>query len=298
MSYDLQDKLVIAISSRALFDLEDENQIFEVKGLKEYIKYQLEHEDEPIPKGTGYPLIKALLDLNKKFENPIVEVVILSRNSPETGMRIFNSIDALNLDIIRGGFTGGEDTSKYLDAFDVDLFLSKNEENVKRALKSGRAAALLYDLPKNYQPAKDQIRIAFDADAVVFSDESERIYQSKGLEAFLEHERINAEKALPEGPFGKLLKLLSKIRERDTSLIKIAIVTARNSPAHKRIILTLREWGVQVDEIFFLGGVEKKEILKSFNAHIFFDDQDTHVKPASKVIPASRVPNSIEKKVH
>lgn len=298
MSYDLQDKLVIAISSRALFDLEDENQIFEVRGLKEYIKYQLEHEDEPIPKGTGYPLIKALLDLNKKFENPIVEVVILSRNSPETGMRIFNSIDALNLDIIRGGFTGGEDTSKYLAAFDVDLFLSKNEENVKRALKSGRAAALLYDLPKNYQPAKDQIRIAFDADAVVFSDESERIYQSKGLEAFLEHERINAEKALPEGPFGKLLKLLSKIRERDTSLIKIAIVTARNSPAHKRIILTLREWGVQVDEIFFLGGVEKKEILKSFNAHIFFDDQDTHVKPASKVIPASRVPNSIEKKVH
>jgi len=298
MSYDLQDKLVIAISSRALFDLEDENQIFEVKGLKEYIKYQLEHEDKPIPKGTGYPLIKALLDLNKKFENPIVEVVILSRNSPETGMRIFNSIDALNLDIIRGGFTGGEDTSKYLDAFDVDLFLSKNEENVKRALKSGRAAALLYDLPKNYQPAKDQIRIAFDADAVVFSDESERIYQSKGLEAFLEHERINAEKALPEGPFGKLLKLLSKIRERDTSLIKIAIVTARNSPAHKRIILTLREWGVQVDEIFFLGGVEKKEILKSFNAHIFFDDQDTHVKPASKVIPASRVPNPIEKKVH
>lgn len=296
MPYDLQDKLVIAISSRALFDLEDENQIFEERGLEEYIKYQLEHEDDPIPRGTGYPLIKALLDLNKKFETPIVEVIILSRNSPETGMRIFNSIDALNLDIIRGGFTGGEDTSKYLAAFDVDLFLSKNEENVRRALESGRAAALLYDLPQDYQPAKDQIRIAFDADAVIFSDESERIYQRDGLEAFLEHERINAEKALPEGPFGKLLKLLSKIKDKDNSLIKIAIVTARNSPAHKRIILTLREWGVQVDEIFFLGGVEKKEVLKSFNAHIFFDDQDTHVKPASEVIPSSRVPNSIEEK--
>ncbi len=296
MPYDLQDKLVIAISSRALFDLEDENQIFEEKGLEEYIKYQLEHEDDPVPKGTGYPLIKALLDLNKKFENPIVEVIILSRNSPETGMRIFNSIDALGLDIIRGGFTGGEDTSKYLEAFDVDLFLSKNEENVKRALDSGRAAALIYDLPQNYQPAKDQIRIAFDADAVVFSDESERIYQREGLEAFLEHERINAEKVLPEGPFGKLLKLLSKIKERDNSLIKIAIVTARNSPAHKRIILTLREWGVKVDEIFFLGGVEKREVLKSFNAHIFFDDQDTHVKPASEVIPSSRVPSSVHKK--
>lgn len=296
MPYDLQDKLVIAISSRALFDLEDENQIFEERGLEEYIKHQLEHEEDPIPKGTGYPLIKALLDLNKKFENPIVEVIILSRNSPETGMRIFNSIDALGLDIIRGGFTGGEDTSKYLEAFDVDLFLSKNEENVRRALDSGRAAALIYDLPQDYQPAKDQIRIAFDADAVVFSDESEKIYQREGLEAFLEHERINAEKVLPEGPFGKLLKLLSKIKERDNSLIKIAIVTARNSPAHKRIILTLREWGVKVDEIFFLGGVEKREILKSFNAHIFFDDQDTHVKPASEVIPSSRVPNSLHKK--
>lgn len=293
MSYNLEDKLVIAISSRALFDLEDENDIFEEKGLDEYIKYQLEHENIDLPKGTAYPLIKALLDLNKKFETPVVEVIILSRNSPEIGMRIFNSVDALKLDITRAGFTGGEETSRYLSAFNVDLFLSKNEENVRRALKSGRAAALIYDLPDGYFPAKDQIRIAFDADAVIFSDESERIYQSRGLEAFLEHERVNAKKLLPEGPFSKLLKLLSKLKERDDSLIKIAIVTARNSPAQKRVLYTLREWGVKVDEIFFLGGIEKKEILRAFNAHIFFDDQDSHVKPASEVIPSSRVPSNI-----
>lgn len=295
MTYDLQDKLVIAISSRALFDLEDENNIFEEKGLQEYIKYQLEHENEPLPKGTAFPLIQALLELNKRFDTPLVEVIILSRNSPETGMRIFNSIDALDLDITRAGFTGGEDTSTYLDAFNVDLFLSKNEENVRRALSSGRAAALIYDMPEDYSPSKEQIRIAFDADAVIFSDESERIYQSEGLDAFLEHERVNARKLLPEGPFGKLLKLLSKLKERDSSLIKIAIVTARNSPAHKRIIYTLRAWGVKVDEIFFLGGIEKKSILKAFNAHIFFDDQDSHVKPASEVIPSSRVPSNIIK---
>lgn len=296
MSYNLEDKLVIAISSRALFDLEDENDIFEEKGLEEYIKYQLDHENIDLPKGTAYPLIKALLDLNKKFETPIVEVIILSRNSPEIGLRIFNSVDALKLNITRAGFTGGEDTSRYLAAFNVDLFLSKNEENVRRALKSGRAAALIYDLPNGYSPAKDQIRIAFDADAVIFSDESERIYQNKGLEAFLEHERVNAKKLLPEGPFSKLLKLLSKLKERDDTLIKIAIVTARNSPAQKRVLYTLREWGVKVDEIFFLGGVEKKEVLKAFNAHIFFDDQDSHVKPASEVIPSSRVPSNIIKK--
>ncbi len=292
MAYTLHDKLVIAISSRALFQLEDENNIFEEQGLEEYIKHQLENEEIPLERGTAFPLIKALLEINKKFDEPLVEVIILSRNSPETGMRIFNSIDSYGLDITRAGFTGGEETSSYLDAFNVDLFLSKNEENVKRALEKGCAAALIYDQPSDYSPPENQIRIAFDADAVIFSDESEMIYQREGLEAFIEHERENAQKLLPEGPFGKLLKLLSKMKEKDHTLIEIAIVTARNSPAHKRIIYTLREWGVKVDEIFFLGGVEKKSILKAFNAHIFFDDQDTHVKPASEVIPSSRVPST------
>ena len=290
MPYDLTDKLVIGISSRALFNLEEENVIFERHGLNAYARHQLEHEEEALEPGTAFPLIKALLSLNIEFEEPLVEVIVMSRNSPETGLRVFNSIDAHNLNIVRAAFTGGEDIARYLGAFDVDLFLSKNEADVQQAINNGYAAALIYNVPEDYKPDETQIRIAFDADAVVFSEESEEIYQSEGLEAFLDHESKNAKKDLPEGPFGKLLKTLSRIKEKDPARIKIAIVTARNSPAHKRVIYTLRNWGVKVDEIFFLGGVRKREILKAFNAHIFFDDQDTHVKPASEVIPSSRVP--------
>jgi 5''-nucleotidase. len=290
MPFDLNNKLVVAISSRALFDLEKENVIFEKEGLDAYSSYQLKYEDEMLNTGTAFPLIKALLSLNDKFEEPIVEVIVISRNSPETGLRVFNSIDSYGLHIVRAAFTGGEDITRYLDAFKVDLFLSKNEEDVQKAINSNFAAALIYDVPEDYKPDKSQIRIAFDADAVVFSEEAEEIYQSNGLEAFLEHEKENARKNLPEGPFGKLLRTLSKIKEKDPSLIRIAIVTARNSPAHKRVVYTLRSWGVKVDEAFFLGGIEKKDVLRAFNAHIFFDDQDVHVRPASEVIPASRVP--------
>ena len=291
MSYDLSKKLVIAISSRALFNLEEENKIFDEEGLHAYAEFQLKHEDDKLDTGTAFPLIKALLSLNDKFEEPIVEVIIMSRNTPETGLRVFNSIDSHNLGIVRAAFIGGEDSiARYLKAFNVDLFLSKNEFDVQQAIDNGYAASLLYNVPVDYEADEKQIRIAFDADAVVFSEESEHIYQSAGLEAFLAHETKNAKQDLPEGPFGKLLKTLSKIKEKDPTLIRIAIVTARNSPAHKRVIYTLRNWGVKVDEAFFLGGVRKREILKAFNAHIFFDDQDTHVQPASEVIPASRVP--------
>ena len=290
MSYDLKNKLVIGISSRALFCLEKENEIFEKSGLAQYTRYQVEHENEMLEKGTAFPLIKAFLELNEKFDEPIVEVIVMSRNSPETGLRIFNCIDEYGLQIFRAAFIGGSDISRYLSAFEVDLFLSKNEEDVQSAVNGGFAAALIYGVPEGYKPDETQIRIAFDADAVVFSDESEEIFQKEGLEAFLRHERENAEKALPEGPFGKLIKTFSKIKEKDPSLIRIAIVTARNSPAHKRVIYTLRDWGVKVDEAFFLGGVEKREVLRAFNAHIFFDDQDGNVRPASKVVPSSRVP--------
>jgi 5'-nucleotidase len=290
MPYQLNDKLVIGISSRALFDLEYENSIYNEKGLDEYSKYEIEHENDILQPGTAFFLIKALLDLNNKFNSPIVEVIVMSRNNPETGLRVFNSIDKLELGIIRAGFTGGEKITKYLSAFDVDLFLSKNEEDVQEAIDAGFAAALIYDVPKDYTPDDHEIRIAFDGDAVVFSEEAEAIYQKNGLEAFLEHEKANAEKTLPDGPFAKLLRTLSTIKEKYPKMIRIAIITARNNPAHKRVILTLREWGVKVDEAFFLGGVEKKEILKAFNAHIFFDDQDTHVKPASSEIPSGRVP--------
>lgn len=290
MAYDLQDKLVVAISSRALFNLEHENQIFENEGIESYHRYQIENENTILEKGTAFPLIEALLSLNEKFEQPIVEVIILSSNSPETGLRVFNSIAEYKLDIVRAAFTGGEDKLPYLSAFNVDLFLSRNEHDVQDAIDNGVAAALVYDVPRDYQPNQKEIRIAFDADAVVFSEESELIFKEKGLEAFIENENANAETAMKEGPFAKLLKTLSTIKEKDDSLVKIAIVTARNSPAHKRVILTLREWGCKVDEMFFLGGVAKDKILKAFNAHIFFDDQDYHVAPASQLIPSGRVP--------
>ncbi|MBB2181483.1 5'-nucleotidase [Lachnospiraceae bacterium MD1] len=290
MPYQLNDKLVIGISSRALFDLEYENQIFMEKGLEEYTRYEIEHENDILKPGTAFSLIQALLNLNTKFQKNIVEVIIISRNSPETGLRVFNSIDHLNLGIERAGFTGGEPIKKYLAAFHVDLFLSKNEQDVQDAIDAGFAAALIYNVPKDFTPDDQEIRIAFDGDAVIFSEESEEIYQRDGLEAFLEHEKANAEKALPDGPFARLLRTLSTIKKEYPNMLRIAIITARNNPAHKRVILTLRQWGVDIDEAFFLGGVEKKEILKAFNAHIFFDDQDTHLLPASSEIPSGRVP--------
>ena len=298
MAYDLSDKLVVAISSRALFDLEHENQIFENNGIEAYTRYQIEHENTVLPKGTAFPLVEALLSLNEKFEEPIVEVIILSSNSPETGLRVFNSISEYGLDIVRAAFTGGEAKHPYLEAFNIDLFLSRNEKEVQDTIDQGVAAALVYDAPRDYHPNQKEIRIAFDADAVVFSDESELIYKQEGLEAFYENENANAENAMNEGPFAKLLKTLSKIKEKDDSLLKIAIVTARNSPAHKRVILTLRKWGCKIDEMFFLGGVAKDKVLKAFNAHIFFDDQDYHVGPASQLIPSGRVPYKSDSKLH
>jgi len=293
MSYDLTNKLVIGISSRALFELEDENKLFEKSGVDEYSRYQIDHENSTLKPGTAYPLIEALLKINEKIGEDLIEVIILSRNSPETGLRILNSIENCSLEITRAGFTGGKSISPYLKAFEVDLFLSKDETDVQVAIDNSIASAIIYDPPEKFNSEIDEIRIAFDADSVIFSDESEQIYKEKGLDAFIENEKLNAEKPLPEGPFGKLLKTLSLIKDKqpeETNFVRIAIVTARNSPAHKRVILTLRTWGVHVDEAFFLGGVSKDQILKAYNAHIFFDDQDAHIEPASHIVPSGRVP--------
>ena len=299
MAYHLENKLVIGISSRSLFDLEKENEIFEKEGLAAFQKYQLENEKKIISKGTAYPLIEALLKLNDKLEDIAIEVIVLSKNSPETGLRIFNSIEEYGLQISRAAFSGGSPLAPYLEAFSIDLFLSRSEKDVQVAINNGVASAIIYDIPDDFNPDADQIRIAFDGDAVIFSDESERIYQAKGLEAFLKHEKKNAEKSLPEGPFAKLLIALSELNRKfkqTTNPVRLALVTARNAPAHKRVILTLREWNVYMDEAFFLGGVSKDKVLKSFNAHIFFDDQDTHLQSASKKVPSGKVPVKSGKK--
>ena len=298
MPYDLSNYLVIGISSRALFDLSRENEIFENEGLEAYCHYQLEHENDILQPGTGFALIEAMLKINE-IEAGIrrTEVVIISRNSADTSLRISNSIDSYELDITRAAFTGGEPVAKYLNAFEVDLFLSASEEDVQSAVDSNFAAGLIYDGPgRNRSDPLEQIRIAFDGDAVLFSKESEMIYQQQGLEAFIEHEKLNAQKPLPEGPFAKLLKTLSYLQfdlTKGTSQapppIRTALVTARNSPAHERVIRTLRTWNVRIDETFFLGGVPKHKILESFSPHIFFDDQHQHCEGAARVVPTARV---------
>lgn len=290
MSYSLKNKLVVAISSRALFDLEKENNIYETKGLPAYTEHQIQHEDVLLQPGTAFSLTQAFLDLNHVDREAQVEVIVLSRNSPSTGLRVFNSIEDQGLDIRRAAFTGGEKISKYLEALKVDLFLSKNKGDVQDAIDAGFAAAILYDAPDDFQPDENQIRIAFDGDAVIFSEESEAIYKEKGLDAFVENEQKLVNSPLSEGPFAKFLLTLSKIKREEPERIRIALVTSRNSPAHKRAILTLRKWGVDVDEAFFLGGVSKTEVLKAFNAHIFFDDQEVHLDPASGNIPSGKVP--------
>ncbi|MCH8106012.1 MAG: 5'-nucleotidase [Proteobacteria bacterium] len=299
MPYDLSNYLVIGISSRALFDLSMENEIYENQGLETYCQYQLDHENDILLPGTGFALIEAMLRINSLDEKTRhIEVVIISRNSADTSLRISNSIDHYNLDITRAAFTGGGPVAKYLNAFDVDLFLSATEEDVQAAVESNVAAGLIYPgSTLNPRSPLEQIRIAFDGDAVLFSKESEMIYQQQGLEAFIAHEKLNAEKPLPEGPFAKLLKTLSFLqfdlhssKHGGIPPIRTALVTARNSPAHERVIKTLRNWHVRIDETFFLGGVSKDKILKSFAPHIFFDDQHQHCDAASKVVPTARVP--------
>ncbi|MEP7259210.1 MAG: 5'-nucleotidase [Flavitalea sp.] len=255
--------------------------------------------------GTGFHLVKALLNLNRLSVNDrLVEVIVMSKNSPETGVRVLNSIKHYGLDITRSAFTGGEPLFPYLEAFDVDLLLSKDEEDVQKTIDSGIAsAALIYAPPLEYEPEAFTVRIAFDADAVLFSDESELIYKTKGLDAFHENESVNETSALKEGPHAKLLKILAKIQKKmnigaEVSPLRLAIVTARNSPSHMRVINTLREWEVYIDGAFFLGGISKDKILKAFRAHIFFDDQDYHLKNASQMVPSARVPYKSDSLLH
>ncbi|MDO9208274.1 MAG: 5'-nucleotidase [Sulfuricurvum sp.] len=293
--------LVIGISSRALFDLEESNKIYDEKGLDAYAEFQKNHENERLEKGTAFYLVEALLRLNELGVGKIVDVIVMSRNSPDTGLRAFNSIKSYNLDITRAAFAGGASLSPYLNAFDIDLFLSKSVEDVQLAIDIGVAAAMIYNPPEGYKSNLEQIKIAFDADAVVFSEESEHIYKTQGIEAFYKHEKENAMKPLPEGPFAKLLKTLSFIQSKFgkyNSPIRLAIVTARNSPAHERVIFTLRAWGVEIDEAFFLGGLAKDKILQAYNPHIFFDDQHRHLEDSSKFVPAGQVPYKTSSPMH
>lgn len=300
MPLDLSDILVVGVSSRALFDLEKENEIFDKEGISGYRKYQQQHEDAPLAPGAAFYLVQSLLHLNTDAKKRIVEVVVMSRNSPETGVRIMNSVRQHSLDITRMAFSGGEPLAPYIDAFDIDLFLSKDTKDVQAVIDSKScAAAYIYAPPTEFKPLDNRVKIAFDADAVLFSDESEHRYKTEGIEAFHKYEEEHEDEALGEGPFAKLLIKLSKIQEElpttiELSPLRLAIVTARNAPSHMRVIKTLRKWGVYVDEAYFLGGLKKDKVLKAFGAHIFFDDQDVHLKDSSKFVPAGRVPYAFD----
>ncbi len=304
MSVDLSEILVVGVSSRALFNLEKENELFEKEGVDAFRKYQLEHEDEPLEPGTAFYLIKNLLKLNQVSEKQLVEVVVMSRNSPETGVRVLNSLVHYGLDITRLAFSGGQPLSPYIQAYSVDLFLSKDHSDVQHIIDSKLcAAAIIYAPPSVKLEDDSKVKIAFDADAVLFSDESEQRYKKEGLDAFQQFESENVNVPLAEGPFAILLKKLSALQHAlpygiEDSPLRLAIVTARSAPAHMRVIKTLRHWGVYVNETYFLGGLAKDKVLEAFGAHIFFDDQDYHLESASKVVPSGKVPYNSESPLH
>ena len=296
MTYDLTKPLVIGISSRALFNLEQENKIFEDQGVAAYEEYQVKHEEEVLQKGPAFQLVKAFLGLNKLRKDRLVEVIIMSRNNPNTSLRIFNSIAYYKLDITRAVLTSGAEIAPYLKAFKTDLFLSANALDVQQAVNSGIAGGVILPGPShaNSKNKIEQIRIAFDGDAVLFASESEKIFQKQGMDAFLKYEQSNANMPLSKGPVANFLATIAEIqsmfKEDETVPIRTALVTSRNAPAHERAIKTLRKWNVRVDEAFFLGGVSKKDVLAAFGAHIFFDDQHVHADPASEVVPSAVVP--------
>ena len=297
MPYDMTDTLKIAVGSRALFRLEKENDIFENEGIEAYERYQREHETDILLPGAGFRLVKALLQLNDAA-NAVqpVEILIASRNSADTGSRVFRSLERYGLDISRGIFTSGAGLAPYLKAFDIDLFLTANPADAQAAIDCGiPAATIVTDHAERYDAEEDlrEIRIAFDGDAVLFSDEAEAVFKQEGLEAFSERERALADQPLPEGPFAKFLRALNRLqREGGTGPVSIrtALVTSRNAPAHQRVISTLRAWDVRIDESFFLGGLPKTEILRAFGAHIFFDDQKIYTEAAADAVPSAKVP--------
>ncbi|MBD2859224.1 5'-nucleotidase [Spongiibacter sp. KMU-158] len=297
MPKGFEDKLVIAISSRALFDLDDSHLVFESEGLSAYQQYQIDHENQILEPGEAFNIVERLLDLNKDLGGNRVEVILLSRNSADTGLRIFNSIEHYGLNITRAAFSGGQSPYRYVSAFGCHLFLSTNAEDVRRALENGVAAATLLPRPKKtgLEPRK-QLRFAFDGDAVIFSDESEQIYKSSGLEAFTANEVAAADTALSGGPFKPFLAALNHLQSQlpvEESPIRTALVTARSAPAHKRVIRTLREWNIRIDESLFLGGLDKGEFLKAYGADVFFDDQQGHCDSAVEHVATGHVPHGI-----
>jgi len=296
MPATLEGQLVVAISSRALFDFEEENRVFEAADDRAYMQLQLARLEQPARPGVAFSLVHKLLGFNGGGP-PRVEVVILSRNDPVSGLRVFRSAQHYGLAVQRGVFTRGQPPWRYLRPLKANLFLSANEADVREALAAGVPAARV--LPESARAGAshpDEVRIAFDGDAVLFSDEAERVYQSQGLPAFQRHERERADMPLAPGPFKPLLEALHRLQREPSPggpRLRTALVTARSAPAHERAIRTLMQWQVDVDEALFLGGLPKGAFLAEFEPDFFFDDQTGHVENAAPHVPAGHVAHGV-----
>ncbi len=291
MPTSLVGQLVVAISSRALFDFEEENRVFEAADDRAYMQLQLQRLEQAAKPGVAFSLVQKLLAFNAQGA-PRVEVVILSRNDPVSGMRVFRSAQHYGLAVQRGVFTRGESPWRYLRPLSANLFLSTNEADVRSALAAGVPAARVYPHSARASSAHPwEVRIAFDGDAVLFGDEAERVYQDAGLAAFQAHEQMRAAKPLPPGPFKPLLEALQRLQREPAGAMRIrtALVTARSAPAHERAIRTLMDWNIQIDEAMFLGGLAKGEFLREFEPDFFFDDQTGHIENAAEHVPAGHV---------
>jgi 5'-nucleotidase len=298
MAINLNGQLVVAISSRALFDFEQENEVFEQGDDRAYMDLQLSKLDEPAKPGVAFSLVKKLLAFNTN-DIKRVEVVILSRNDPVSGMRVFRSAQHYGLNVQRGTFTRGQPPWRYLKPLHANLFLSTHLSDVRAALEAGVPAAQVYPQSTHASSAHpNEVRIAFDGDAVLFSDEAERVFQEQGLSAFQQHEKDNANLPLSGGPFKPLLEALHRLQQEGTPTMRLrtALVTARSAPAHERAIRTLMNWNIEVDEAMFLGGLAKGEFLREFEPDFFFDDQTGHVNSAAEHVPSGHVASGVSNK--
>ncbi len=307
MPYPIDRKLVIAVASSALFDLSESHAVFMEKGPKAYKAYQEANLDNVLKKGVAFPFIRRFLNINTHFSSQsVVEVVLLSRNSAATGKRVFRSIAHYGLAISRAAFLEGKSPHEYIPAFNASLFLSANEGDVLNAISRGYPAGTVLPGAVLDDDSDQELRIAFDFDGVIADDESESIYQSGNVSDFHGHEVANALKPHKPGPLADLFKKLSFMqrledgkveKDRDYQrIIRTAIVTSRNAPAHERVINTLEHWGVSANETFFLGGMEKSRILSRLKPHIFFDDQRNHLSPETDNLPMVHVPFGIANK--
>jgi 5'-nucleotidase len=295
------EQLVVAISSRALFDFEEENEVFETADDRAYMRLQLERIEQPAKPGVAYRLVRKLEAFNADGVRR-VDVVILSRNDPVSGLRVFRSVKGAGLAIERGVFTRGRAPFSYLEPLKANLFLSANADDVRAALAAGFPAAMVFTQSTTEDPHPDEVRIAFDGDAVLFADEAERVYQAEGLDAFQKHEADHASRPLPPGPFKPLLEALHRLQlaahhGNVPMRLRTALVTARSSPAHERAIRTLMDWNIEVDEAMFLGGLAKGEFLRKFEPDFFFDDQTRHVESASMHVPSGHVLHGVANEV-